>query len=69
MTKSITFKIYFSCGTCAQNIEKALKKLDLVDFIINSVSQEVEIEYDPKVIDESVIIKTIEKLGYKYEII
>ncbi|MFH0832349.1 MAG: heavy metal translocating P-type ATPase [Candidatus Aenigmatarchaeota archaeon] len=54
------------CASCAQRIEKALKKLDgVIDANVNFATEKATVEYTEKKIKEDRIINAIEKLGYK----
>lgn len=56
------------CASCAQKIEKSLKKLDGVKEIeVNFVSEKVEIEFDEDKISLDEIKGEIVKLGYEVE--
>jgi P-type Cu+ transporter len=52
-----------TCASCAMNIEKGVKKLpDLDHVMVNYATEQLFVEGN---IDESSILKTIEKLGYE----
>jgi len=54
------------CASCAQIIEKEMKKLEGVkDVSINLLMRKVVVTYDPEKIDESNLEKKIEDLGYR----
>jgi Cu+-exporting ATPase len=53
------------CVSCSMNIDGELEELKGVSSSTTNYAQsKCTIEFDPKVINESVIFKTIEKLGY-----
>ena len=54
-----------TCANCVATIERNVKKLDGVDSaVVNLVTERATIEYDPKVIELSLIINRVEKVGY-----
>ncbi len=54
------------CASCAQKIEKTLKKLNgIVDANVNFISEKAIIEFDPKKVNVEKIKKAIEDIGYK----
>src|SRR3989344_5303265 len=54
------------CASCAQTIEKNLKKLKGVKNVnVNFATETANIEYDSKLISDISIEKTVEKIGYK----
>ena len=54
------------CASCAQTIEKKLKKLKGVKNVnVNFATETANIEYDSKLISDINIEKTVEKIGYK----
>jgi len=54
------------CASCAQTIEKNLKKLKGVKNVnVNFATETANIEYDSKIIHDIDIEKTVEKTGYK----
>jgi Cu+-exporting ATPase len=54
-----------TCTSCVQSIEKALKKIDGIDFIgVNLADKTALIKYDSKLINIKCIKETIRKTGY-----
>jgi Cu+-exporting ATPase len=54
------------CATCAQTIEKALKKeKGVFGASVNFASEKMKVSYDPKVITLENIAKVVSNLGYK----
>jgi Cu+-exporting ATPase len=54
------------CASCAQTIEKALKKTDGVSGAsVNYATEGCEVSFDNKKIDEGNISKVVEKSGYE----
>jgi copper chaperone CopZ len=55
-----------NCTTCANAIQKQVMKLNGVNDVQTAVMlNKVFINYDPKVVDSSVIRKAIDKTGFK----
>jgi Cu+-exporting ATPase len=53
------------CASCAQNIEKSIKKLKGVKSAnVNFATEKATVEFDENIIDENKIFEAIEKLGY-----
>lgn len=58
-----------TCAACSTRVEKVLNKLEgVVKATVNLSTNKAIIEYPSGVIDEDVLIKTVEKAGYKAEI-
>ncbi len=54
-----------TCTSCAQTIEKALRKrAGVVEANVNFSTEEARITYDPAALDQKAIIATIERTGY-----
>lgn len=54
------------CTSCAININFDLEDLEgVISAKTNYAKQESEVEYDEERVNAEVIIKTIEKIGYK----
>ena len=54
------------CASCAQDIEKNLKKLKGVSFVnVNFATERATVEFNENVISKSRIFDSIEKIGYK----
>jgi Cu+-exporting ATPase len=68
--ENLNLSIYgMHCATCAQKIEKVLAKTrGILSISVSFSSGDAVISYDEKIINDKVIIKTIEKLDYKTEI-
>lgn len=57
-----------SCAACSSKIEKKLNKIDgVIKGAVNLATEKANIEYDPKKVKASDLIKAIEGLGYKAE--
>jgi Cu+-exporting ATPase len=55
-----------TCSSCAQNIEKAVKKLEgVVMANVNIATEKLNISYEPQSVRVSEVKKAIEKAGYK----
>ena len=55
-----------TCSACVARIEKALQKLNGIENVsVSLTTEKAMISFDSKKIDLPVIIKTIEKIGYK----
>ena len=52
------------CTSCAMLIEGELEDIG-ADAKCNWVKQNVEVDYDPKIISEDIVIQAIQKNGYK----
>jgi Cu+-exporting ATPase len=63
---TITLKISgMTCGACAANIEKVLKKLKGVDSVaVNFSLAKTHVEYDPSIVSVADMISVIEGIGY-----
>jgi Cu+-exporting ATPase len=66
-SKNITIPIGgMTCASCAQRIEKAIKKLDGVTTVsVNFATEKATIAYEPQKVRLSAIKEAIEKAGYK----
>jgi Cu+-exporting ATPase len=66
MKKEVKLQIKgMTCTSCAQSIEKALKKINGVDFAgVNLVDKTALIKFNSKLINEKDIKETIRKTGY-----
>jgi Cu+-exporting ATPase len=54
-----------TCANCVSTVERNLKKLDGVDAVnVNLASERASVEYDPKQLDEGVIIQRVRYAGY-----
>jgi len=54
------------CASCAQRIEKSLKKTEGISTVnVNLATEKAMMDYDEKIINEDKIRKIIENLGYK----
>ena len=53
------------CASCAQTIEKSLRKLPLVSANVNIATEQATIEYDPGKITRKDMVSAIEEAGYK----
>ena len=62
-----TFKISgMRCASCAQNIEKAVKKeKGVVSVNANALTGSATVEYEPEIVSEEKIKQTINRTGYK----
>ena len=48
------------CATCVQTIEKRLRKLEGIIYVsVNLAAEKAVIDYDPKLVDQQSIEKTI----------
>ncbi len=67
MSKKINVNISgMHCASCAVNIEKALSKTQGINkATVNLVTENAQVEYDPKAVDQAEICKVIDQLGYK----
>jgi copper chaperone CopZ len=55
-----------SCTVCAQAIEKQIKKISGINDVGTAIMlNKVFIDYDPELIDSTIIRKAIDKTGYK----
>ena len=55
-----------SCATCAARIEKGLRNLSgIKEANVNLATEKAVVTYDPQVLNEEGLIRTIEDLGYK----
>lgn len=55
-----------TCAACSARIEKVVSKMDGVhEATVNLTMERANITYTPGVVDEDLIIKRIEKIGYK----
>ncbi|GIW22110.1 MAG: copper-translocating P-type ATPase [Candidatus Sericytochromatia bacterium] len=63
---SLDFKIYgMTCSACVNKVENELKKIDgISDVSVNLATEKAKVFFSKK-IDESIIINSIEKIGYK----
>ena len=53
------------CATCVQTIEKRLRKLEGIIYVsVNLAAEKAVIDYDPKLVDQQSIEKTITEIGY-----
>lgn len=58
--------IGMSCSACSAHIDKAVRKVQGVyDVNVNLLSNSMVVEFDEKVVDDALIIKTVEDAGYK----
>lgn len=70
-TKSKTKKLVCSisgmhCASCAQNIEKAVKKeKGVIKVNVNAITEKANVEYDPEFTDEEKIKEAINRTNYK----
>ncbi len=64
------FKISgMSCTACARAIERAVKRLDGVEEVnLNFSIEELFVRFDKKITTEEIIIKAVEKAGFKAEV-
>lgn len=54
-----------SCAACVANVEKAVKKLDGVQKVnVNLMTNSMVVDYDEKVLNDDIIIGSVEKIGY-----
>lgn len=59
-----------TCAACSNRVEKALNKLEGVEKAnVNLSSNKALIFYDPKVVNEQILVKAVEKAGYKAEVL
>lgn len=60
------FKILdMHCSSCALSIDMDLEDLPGVSCAkTNYVKEELEVEFDPKKVDEKKIVETVKKIGY-----
>ena len=66
MTKLTLPVLGMHCASCAKLIEKKLKKTSgVINAYVNYGGEQAIVEVDGKKVDETVIKKTIEQLGYK----
>lgn len=70
-TKTVTFKITgMTCSSCANHIDKTLSNKDgIIEKEIKYPDDVAIVKYDLKKISEKEIIATIERTGYKAEVI
>lgn len=58
-----------TCAACSTRVEKALNKLEgVVKATVNLSTNKATIEYPSGVIDEDILVKAVEKAGYKAEL-
>ena len=58
-----------TCAACSTRVEKVLNKLEgVVKATVNLSTNKATIEYPSGVIDEDILIKAVEKAGYKAEL-
>ena len=58
--------IGMSCSACSAHVDKAVRKVQGVyDVNVNLLSNSMVVEFDEKVVDDALIIKTVEDAGYK----
>ncbi len=69
MIKTISLKVRMDCANCAQNIQRALRKLPLADLTVDVVAQLVAIEYDPSAVSQDEIMRAMRKTGYEHELV
>lgn len=71
MSKKIDISVTgMHCASCAQLIEKAIRKLDGIDKVnVNHATEKVTVVFDPSKSKEEDIIKNIIKAGYGAELI
>ncbi len=54
-----------TCASCSSHVEKAVNKLDGVDNVnVNLLLNNMVVQYDEKVLDDSTIISAVRKAGY-----
>ncbi len=65
-TRDVEFNIEgMTCAACAARIEKVVGRVDAVNEVnVNLASEKAHISYVPGVVEESDLIRTIEKAGY-----
>ncbi len=65
------FKILdMHCNSCALTIDMDLEDLDGVKKAQTSYAKsELEVEFDPEKVSENLILETIQKSGYKAEVV
>ncbi|WP_181349569.1 heavy metal translocating P-type ATPase [Thalassobacillus sp. CUG 92003] len=56
-----------TCAACSSRIEKVLNKTEGVEAHVNLPMEKAQIHYDPGAISPSILIETIERLGYGVE--
>lgn len=68
--KTVTLKVTgMTCGGCANNIHSALSKQDgILENEVKYPGDVATVKYNPDKITEKAIITTIEKAGYKAEV-
>jgi len=55
-----------NCTVCARAIEKQVKKINGIEDVKTAIMlNKVYVDYDPKLVDSSIIRKAIDKTGYK----
>lgn len=58
-----------SCAACSQRVEKVLRKIEgIVSASVNLSTNKAIVEFPSGVVEDEVLIRTIEKAGYKAEI-
>mgnify|MGYP001291924508 CR=1 FL=1 len=58
-----------SCAACSARVEKVLKKIEgIVSASVNLSTNKAMVEFSSGVVEDEVLIRTIEKAGYKAEI-
>lgn len=64
-----TYKIVgMTCSACSSSIENRISKLPGVNKAsVNLLTNTMDVDYDEKQVDDSVIIKNVEELGYKID--
>ncbi len=69
MAKQILIIKDMSCASCAVTIENALKKQKGVNSaVVNFLTRQATIDYDPEKIDSGVLINAVESTGYHPEV-
>jgi Cu+-exporting ATPase len=59
-----------TCAACSNRVEKALNKLEGVEKAsVNLSSNKALVFYNPKVVNEQILVQAVEKAGYKAEIL
>ncbi|RAP30516.1 hypothetical protein C2W64_01712 [Brevibacillus laterosporus] len=65
MTKTVFHVEGMSCKSCVAKVEKALNTIGVEHVQVELAEKQVEIEYDPNIIEAGFLKETVEKLGYK----
>lgn len=54
-----------TCAACQANVEKAIRKLDVNDVNVSLINKSMTVDYDPALIDENIILNSVNDIGYK----